>query len=317
MKILLVFALLVVSTTITTAIVQLDPSVHVQERPQQSFLQQQPLTQQQPLPLQEPQQPLFPQKEPQQPFSLQQPQPQEQQPYPQQPLLQQQLPQQHLFPQQPPQQQFPQQMPLPYEQQTFPQQQQQQPQFPQQQPFPQYQQPLTQQPYPQEQPLPQQQPSVEEKQQLNLCKEFLLQQCNPEEKLSLIQSVIPFLRPKTSQQNSCQLKRLQCCRQLARINEPSRCPAIHNIVHAIVMQQQHVDRGFGQPQPQQLGQGMPMQPQYQLGQGFILPQQLAQFKLVRLLVIQTLPMLCNVHVPSDCYTTSAPFGSMTAMNGGQ
>ncbi|XP_020180391.1 uncharacterized protein [Aegilops tauschii subsp. strangulata] len=325
MKIFLVFALLVASTTITTATAQLDPSIHDQERPQQSFLQQQPLIQQQPYPPQEPQQPLFPQKEPQQPFPLQQPQYQQQQPYPQQPLPQEQLPQQHLFPQQPPQQQFPQQMPLPHQQQTFPQQQQQQqeqlpqqqPQFPQQQPFSQYQQPLTQQPYSQEQPLPQQQPSVEEKQQLNLCKEFLLQQCNPEEKLSLLQSVIPFLRPKTSQQNSCQLKRLQCCRQLAHISEPSRCPAIHNIVHAIVMQQQHVDRGFGQPQPQQLGQEMPMQPQHQLGQHSILPQQLAQYKLVRLLVIQTLPMLCNVHVPSDCYTITAPFGSMTAYNGGQ
>nr|AFP36382.1 gamma-gliadin [Triticum monococcum] len=303
MKIFLVFALLVVSTIITTATTQLDPSIHVQERPQQSFPQQQPLTQQQPFPPQEPQQPLF----------------QQQQPYPQQSLPQQQLPQQHLFPQQLPQQQFPQQMPLPHQQQIFPQQQQP----PQQQPFYQYQQPLTQQPYPQEQPLPQQQPSVEENQQLNLCKEFLLQQCNPEEKLSLLQSVIPFLRPKTSQQNNCQLKRQQCCRQLAHISEPSRCPAIHNIVHAIIMQQQqqqqqhHVDRGFVQPQPQQLGQGMPMQPQHQLGQGLSLPQQLAQFKLVRLLVIQTLPMLCNVHVPSDCYTISAPFGGITAYNGGQ
>ncbi|XP_073359220.1 gamma-hordein-3-like [Aegilops tauschii subsp. strangulata] len=216
---------------------------------------QQSFPQQQPLPRLQPfppQEPqqLPPQKEPQQSFPLQHPQPQQQEP----------LPQQHLFPQQPPQ-------------------------FLQQQPFYQHQ-----QPYPQEQPLAQKQPFVEEKQQWNLCKEFLLRQCNPEEKVSLLYSVTPFLRPKTSQQNSCQLKRQECCRQLAHVSEQSRCPAIQSIVHAIVVQ------------PQQLGLGMPMQPQQQLGQGFILPQQLAQFKLVRSLVIQTLPMLCNVYVLSGCYT---------------
>nr|AAQ63842.1 gamma 3 hordein [Hordeum chilense]AAQ63844.1 gamma 3 hordein [Hordeum chilense]AAQ63846.1 gamma 3 hordein [Hordeum chilense]AAQ63847.1 gamma 3 hordein [Hordeum chilense] len=283
MKIFLLFALLGLATTITTATVQFDPSGHGVQRPQQSYPQWQPVPQQQPFPQQDPQQQLLPQ---QQPFSQQQ-----------------QLPQQHPFPQQ---------MPL------LPQP----PQFPQQQPFAQPQQPLTQQPYPQEQPLSQQQPSVEEQQQLNVCKEFLLQQCNPNEKVSSLQSVIPFLRPQTWQQNSCQLKRQQCCRQLANINEQSRCPAIQTIVHAIVMQQQQVQQqvghGFIQSQPQQLGQGMPIYPQQQPGHGFFLPQQQAQsFNLVRSLVIQTLPMLCNVHVPPYCSTTTAPFGSMPTGIGGQ
>nr|P80198.1 RecName: Full=Gamma-hordein-3 [Hordeum vulgare] len=289
---------------ITTTTMQFNPSGLELERPQQLFPQWQPL----------PQQPPFLQQEPEQPYPQQQPLPQ-QQPFPQQP----QLPHQHQFPQQLPQQQFPQQMPL-QPQQQFPQQMplqpQQQPQFPQQKPFGQYQQPLTQQPYPQQQPLAQQQPSIEEQHQLNLCKEFLLQQCTLDEKVPLLQSVISFLRPHISQQNSCQLKRQQCCQQLANINEQSRCPAIQTIVHAIVMQQQvqqQVGHGFVQSQLQQLGQGMPIQLQQQPGQAFVLPQQQAQFKVVGSLVIQTLPMLCNVHVPPYC----SPFGSMATGSGGQ
>nr|AFM77739.1 gamma 3 hordein [Hordeum vulgare] len=295
MKIFLLFSLLGVATAITTTTMQFNPSGLELERPQQLFPQWQPL----------PQQPPFLQQEPEQPYPQQQPLPQ-QQPFPQQP----QLPHQHQFPQQLPQQQFPQQMPL---------QPQQQPQFPQQKPFGQYQQPLTQQPYPQQQPLAQQQPSIEEQHQLNLCKEFLLQQCTLDEKVPLLQSVISFLRPHISQQNSCQLKRQQCCQQLANINEQSRCPAIQTIVHAIVMQQQQqqvqqqVDHGFVQSQLQQLGQGMPIQLQQQPGQAFVLPQQQAQFKVVGSLVIQTLPMLCNVHVPPYC----SPFGSMATGSGGQ
>jgi hypothetical protein len=63
-------------------------------------------------------------------------------------------------------------------------------------------------------------------------------------------------------------------------------------VHAIIVQQQQQQQPF-QPQPQQVGQG------------FIPPQQLAQFQAMRTYALQTLPAMCNVQVP--LYYSTAPF----------
>ncbi|XP_051225057.1 avenin-3-like [Lolium perenne] len=205
---------------------------------------------------------------------------------------------QQPFPQ--PQQQFPQpQQPFPQPQQPFPQPQQP---FPQpQQPFPQPQQPFPQQPFPQPQqpfPQPQQpfpQPWVQQQQrlfqqimqqQLNQCQEFLVQQCKPVAK-------VPFLS-WIFQQSRCQVMQQRCCQQLAQIPKQLRSPAIHSIVNAIIVRQQ---------------QQQPFQPQPQhVGQGFIQPQQLAQFQAMRMYALQTLPAMCNVEVP--LYYSTEPFGSI-------
>jgi hypothetical protein len=86
--------------------------------------------------------------------------------------------------------------------------------------------------------------------------------------------------------------RQQCCQQLAQMPKNLRYPAIHSIVHAIIVQQQQQQQPF-QPQPQQVGQG------------FIPPQQLAQFQAMRTYALQTLPAMCNVQVP--LYYSTAPF----------
>nr|ADP95520.1 75k gamma secalin [Triticum aestivum] len=291
-------------------------------QPQQSSPQPQQPYPQQPFP-QQPQQP-YPQQ-PQQPFPQQpqQPYPQQpQQPFPQQP--QQPVPQQpqQQFPQQPqqpvpqqPLQQFPQQP-----QQPFPQQPQQpvpqQPlqQFPQQpqQPFPQQPQQLvpqqSQQPFPQtqqpQQPFPQQQqPSIQLslQQQLNPCKNVLLQQCSP---VALVSS----LRSKISPQSECQVMQQQCCQQLAQIPQQLQCAAIHSVVHAIIMQQEQregVQILLPQSHQQHVGQGALAQVQ-----GIIQPQQLSQLEVVRSLVLQNLPTMRNVYVPRQCSTIQAPFASI-------
>ncbi|XP_047042964.1 avenin-3-like [Lolium rigidum] len=119
-----------------------------------------------------------------------------------------------------------QQMPFSGEQQLIPGQQLP---FPGQQemPIPWQQLPISGQ----QQPFPGQQLSYPQVQQLNPCREFLLQQCNP-------MTVMTFLRSQILQQSSCQVMRQQCCQQLAQIPEPSRCPAIQSIMEAIFIQQQ-------------------------------------------------------------------------------
>nr|ADP95508.1 75k gamma secalin [Triticum aestivum] len=272
MKTLLMLAILAMVTTIATANMQVNPSGQVQCPQQQPFPQPQ-----QSSPLQ-PQQP-FPQQS-QQPFphQPQQSSPQPQQPYPQQPFPQQ--PQQP-YPQQP-QQPFPQQP-----QQPFPQSQEQ---------FPQVHQP--QQPSPQ-----QQQPSIQLslQQQLNPCKNVLLQQCSP---VALVSS----LRSKIFPQSECQVMQQQCCQQLAQIPQQLQCAAIHSVVHAIIMQQEQregVQILLPQSHQQHVGQGALAQVQ-----GIIQPQQLSQLEVVRSLVLQNLPTMCNVYVPRQCSTIQAPFASI-------
>nr|ACI04103.1 gamma-gliadin [Triticum aestivum x Thinopyrum elongatum] len=272
--------------------IQVDPSGQVQWPQQQPFLQpHQPFSQQ-------PQQ-IFPQ--PQQTFPHQ---PQQQFPQPQQPQ------QQFLQPRQP----FPQQPQQPYPQQPqqpFPQTQQPQQPFPQskqpQQPFPQPQQP--QQSFPQQQP-PFIQPSLQ--QQVNPCKNILLQQCKP---ASLVSSLWSIIWP----QSDCQVMRQQCCQQLAQIPQQLQCAAIHSVVHSIIMQQQQQQQQqqgmhifLPLSQQQQVGQGSLVQ-----GQGIIQPQQPAQLEAIRSLVLQTLPSMCNVYVPPECSIMRAPFASIVAGIGGQ
>ncbi|XP_047060349.1 avenin-E-like [Lolium rigidum] len=160
--------------------------------------------------------------------------------------------------------------------------------FPQpQQPFPQHQQPFPQpqQPFPQpQQPFPQ--PLT--KQQLNQCQEFLVQKCKPVTIRSILWSWI-------LQQSSCQVIQQQCCQQLAQIPKQLRYPAIFSIVHAIIVQQQQ-QQPF-QPQPQQVGQG------------FIQPQQIAQFQAQLTYALQTLPAMCNVQVP--LYYSTVPFSRIS------
>nr|AEW46816.1 gamma prolamin [Dasypyrum hordeaceum] len=196
------------------------------------------------------------------------------------PSVQVQWPQQQQFPQQP-QQHFPQ------PQQQFPQPQQPQQSFPQQQP------PLIQ-------------PSLQ--QQLNPCKNFLLQQCRP---MSLVSSLWSIIWP----QSDCQVMRQQCCQQLAQIPQQLQCAAIHSVVQSIIMQQEqrqgmHILLPLSQQQ--QVGQGTLVQ-----GQGIIQPQQPAQLEAIRSLVLQTLPTMCNVYVPPDCSIIRAPFTSIVAGIGGQ
>nr|AEW46820.1 gamma prolamin [Australopyrum retrofractum]AEW46821.1 gamma prolamin [Australopyrum retrofractum]AEW46822.1 gamma prolamin [Australopyrum retrofractum] len=291
MKTLLILTILAMAITIATANMQADPSGQVQWPQQQPFLQpHQPFSQQ-------PQQ-IFPQ--PQQTFPHQ---PQQQFPQPQQPQ------QQFLQPRQP----FPQQPQQPYPQQPqqpFPQTQQPQQPFPQskqpQQPFPQPQQP--------QQSFPQQQPSLIQQslqQQLNPCKNFLLQQCKP---VSLVSSLWSIILPPSD----CQVMRQQCCQRLAQIPQQLQCAAIHSVVHSIIMQQEQQEQLQGVQilvplsQQQQVGQGILVQ-----GQGIIQPQQPAQLEVIRSLVLQTLPTMCNVYVPPYCSTIRAPFASIVAGIGGQ
>nr|AAQ63862.1 gamma gliadin [Triticum turgidum subsp. durum] len=223
----------------------------------------------------------------------------QQQPFlqPHQPFSQQ--PQQ-IFPQ--PQQTFPHQP-----QQPFPQSQQPQQPFPQpQQQFPQPQQP--QQSFPQQQQLLIQ-PYLQ--QQMNPCKNYLLQQCNP---VSLVSSLVSMILPRSD----CQVMRQQCCQQLAQIPQQLQCAAIHSVVHSIIMQQEQQEQLQGVQilvplsQQQQVGQGILVQ-----GQGIIQPQQPAQLEVIRSLVLQTLPTMCNVYVPPYCSTIRAPFASIVAGIGGQ
>nr|AGB96753.1 gamma-gliadin [Triticum aestivum] len=278
MKTFIILTILAMATTIATANMQVGSSGQVQW-PQHQQLPQ-------------PQQPLY--HQPQQIF----PQPRQTFPH----LPQQTFPQpQQTIPHQP-QQQFPQTQqplqPFPQPQQTFPQQPQQplpQPQQPQQ-PFPQSQQPRQpQQPFPQPQqqfPQPQQpqqsipqqqQPLIRSslQQQMNPCKNFLLQQCNP---VSLVSSLVSLIFPRSD----CQVMQLQCCQQLAQIPQQLQCAAIHSVVHSIMMQQEQQQ-----------------------------PQQLAHLEVIRSLVLKTLQTTCNVYVRPDCSTIRTPFASTVAGIGGQ
>nr|ACJ03529.1 gamma-gliadin [Aegilops speltoides] len=302
MKTLLILTILAMATTIATANMQVDPSGQVQWPQQQPFPQpQQPFCQQ-------PQQ-TIPQPHQTFPHQPQQTSPQPQQTYPYQP--QQQFPQTQQ-PQQPfpePQQTFPQQPQLPFPQQPqqpLPQPQQPQQQFPQpqqpQQPFPQPQQQFTQ-PQQLQQSSPQQQQLLIQlslRQQMNPCKNFLLQQCNP---VSLLSSIMSMILPRSD----CQVMQQQCCQQLAQVPQQLQCAAIHSVVHSIIMQQEQ-------------RQGVQIRrPLFQLvqGQGIIQPQQPAQLEVIRSLVLQTLPTMCNVYVSPDCSTINAPFASIVVGIGGQ
>nr|ADP95507.1 75k gamma secalin [Triticum aestivum] len=304
MKTLLMLAILAMATTIATANMQVNPSGQVQCPQQQPFPQPQqpqqlfPQTQQS-----SPQQPQQVTSQPQQPFPQTQ---QPQQPFPQPQQPQQLFPQtQQSSPQQPqqvtsqPQQPFPQ--PQPQTQQSIPQPQQP---FPQpQQPFPQSQEQFPQVHQPQQPSPQQQQPSIQLslQQQLNPCKNVLLQQCSP---VALVSS----LRSKIFPQSECQVMQQQCCQQLAQIPQQLQCAAIHSVVHAIIMQQEQregVQILLPQSHQQHVGQGALAQVQ-----GIIQPQQLSQLEVVRSLVLQNLPTMCNVYVPRQCSTIQAPFASI-------
>nr|AID62119.1 low molecular weight glutenin [Triticum dicoccoides] len=254
-------------------------------------------------------------------------------------------PQQILFPQQQP---FPQQQQPPFSQQqpSFLQQQpilpqlpfsqQQQPVLPQQSPFSQQQLVLPpQQQYQQvlQQQIPIVQPSV--LQQLNPCKVFLQQQCNP---VAMPQRLA---RSQMWQQSSCHVMQQQCCQQLPQIPEQSRYDAIRAITYSIILQEQQ--QGFvqaQQQQPQQLGQGVSQsqqqsqqqlgqcsfqQPQQQLGQQpqqqqvlqgtFLQPHQIAHLEVMTSIALRTLPTMCSVNVPLYSSTTSVPFSVGTGVGG--
>nr|ALG64891.1 low molecular weight glutenin subunit [Triticum monococcum subsp. aegilopoides] len=253
-------------------------------------------------------------------------------------------PQQTLFPQQQPFPQQQQQPPFSQQQPSFSQQQpilpqlpfsqQQQPVLPQQSPFSQQQLVLPpQQQYQQllQQQIPIVQPSV--LQQLNPCKVFLQQQCNP---VAMPQRLA---RSQMWQQSSCHVMQQQCCQQLPQIPEQSRYDAIRAITYSIILQEQQ--QGFvqaQQQQPQQLGQGVSQsqqqsqqqlgqcsfqQPQQQLGQQpqqqqvlqgtFLQPHQIAHLEVMTSIALRTLPMMCSVNVPLYSSTTSVPFSVGTGV----
>nr|AGB56862.1 gliadin-like avenin [Avena sativa] len=180
------------------------------------------------------------------------------------------------------------------------------------QPYPEQQQPILQQQQmllqQQQQMLLQQQPLLQVlQQQLNPCRQFLVQQCSPV-------AVVPFLRSQILQQSSCQVMRQQCCRQLEQIPEQLRCPAIHSVVQAIIMQQQQffqpqmqqVTQGIFQPQMQQVTQGI-FQPQLQqVTQGIFQPQMQGQIEGMRAFALQALPAMCDVYVPPHCPVATVP-----------
>nr|ABD14148.1 avenin [Avena sativa] len=183
------------------------------------------------------------------------------------------------------------------------------------QPYPEQQQPILQQQQmllqqQQQQMLLQQQPLLQVlQQQLNPCRQFLVQQCSPV-------AVVPFLRSQILQQSSCQVMRQQCCRQLEQIPEQLRCPAMHSVVQAIIMQQQQffqpqmqqVTQGIFQPQMQQVTQGI-FQPQLQqVTQGIFQPQMQGQIEGMRAFALQALPAMCDVYVPPHCPVATAPLG---------
>ncbi|CAM0958852.1 unnamed protein product [Alopecurus aequalis] len=167
-----------------------------------------------------------------------------------------------------------------------------------------------QQPYLQQQQqqyLQQQQPYTQLlRQQLNPCRQFLLQQCSPV-------ATVPFLRSQILQQSSCQVMRQQCCRQLAQLPEQLRCPAIHSVVQAIIMQQLQQQQGY---LPQQQGYFQPQQQSYfqpqaqQMIQGFFQPQQQAQLEGMRAFALQALPAMCDVYVPPHCPVAIAPVAGL-------
>nr|AGB56873.1 gliadin-like avenin [Avena sativa] len=200
------------------------------------------------------------------------------------------------------------------------------------QPYPEQQQPILQQQQmllqQQQQMLLQQQPLLQVlQQQLNPCRQFLVQQCSPV-------AVVPFLRSQILQQSSCQVMRQQCCRQLEQIPEQLRCLAIHSVVQAIIMQQQQffqpqmqqqffqpqmqqqffqpqmqqVTQGIFQPQMQQVTQGI-FQPQLQqVTQGIFQPQMQGQIEGMRAFALQALPAMCDVYVPPHCPVATVPLG---------
>ena len=163
---------------------------------------------------------------------------------------------------------------------------------------------------------PEQQPTLQPQehpvphQKLNPCRDALLQQCSPVADMS-------FLRSQVVQHSSCLVMWEQCCQQLKAIPKQSRCEAIHNVVHAIVLQQQQqLVQGIStQPQQQQ------QQGQQQQGQGSSQPQQQTQLDqgwiaVIGTWVIQTIPAMCDVHVPPYCYTTISPSIDVTTGMGG-
>ena len=163
---------------------------------------------------------------------------------------------------------------------------------------------------PEHQPTPQPQEHPVPHQKLNPCRDALLQQCSPVADMS-------FLRSQVVQHSSCLVMWEQCCQQLKAIPKQSRCEAIHNVVHAIVLQQQQqLVQGIStQPQQQQ------QQGQQQQGQGSSQPQQQTQLDqgwiaVIGTWVIQTIPAMCDVHVPPYCYTTISPSIDVTTGMGG-
>ncbi|MGG6532887.1 UNVERIFIED_CONTAM: hypothetical protein C3P02_19705 [Clostridioides difficile] len=137
-------------------------------------------------------------------------------------------------------------------------------------------------------------------QQMNPCKNFLLQQCNH---VSLVSSLVSIILPRSD----CQVMQQQCCQQLAQIPQQLQCAAIHSVAHSIIMQQE-----------QQQGVQI-LRPLFQLAQGLgiIQPQQPAQLEGIRSLVLKTLPTMCNVYVPPDCSTINVPYANIDDGIGGQ
>nr|AAA32721.1 seed storage protein [Avena sativa] len=178
------------------------------------------------------------------------------------------------------------------------------------QPYPEQQQPILQQQLllqQQQQMLLQQQPLLQVlQQQLNPCRQFLVQQCSPV-------AAVSFLRSQILQQSSCQVMRQQCCRRLEQIPEQLRCPAIHSVVQAIIMQQQQqqffqpqMQQQFFQPQMQQVTQGI-FQPQMQqVTQGIFQTQMQGQIEGMRAFALQALPAMCDVYVPPHCPVATTP-----------
>uniref|UniRef100_A0A8R7QJW6 Prolamin n=1 Tax=Triticum urartu TaxID=4572 RepID=A0A8R7QJW6_TRIUA len=157
---------------------------------------------------------------------------------------------------------------------------------------------------------------AQQQQQQQILQQILQQQLIPCRDVVLQQHNIARARSQVLQQSTYQPLQQLCCQQLWQIPEQSRCQAIHNVVHAIILHQQQRQQqpscqvSFQQPQQQYpSGQGS-FQPSQQnpQAQGSVQPQQLPQFEEIRNLALQTLPGMGNVYIPPYCSTTIAPFG---------
>ncbi|KAG2643616.1 hypothetical protein PVAP13_2KG346900 [Panicum virgatum] len=105
-------------------------------------------------------------------------------------------------------------------------------------------------------------------QNLNNCREFLRQQCNP--------LAMPFLQSRLLPPSSCQVLRQQCCQELKQIELGYLHQAINSMVQSLTYHQQK-------------------QEEKQQSYGFYGPQHASQNEVAILMAAQYLPSMCGMY----------------------